>query len=51
MAIVPKEYQGREQVFVRHTILRTYLQRLLMIVGRAEPIINYVDCFSGPWSD
>lgn len=51
MAIVPKEYQGREQAFVKHTILRTYLQRLLMIVGRAEPIINYVDCFSGPWSE
>lgn len=51
MAVVPLEYQGREQAFVKHTILRTYLQRLFMIVGRYEVVINYVDCFAGPWSE
>lgn len=51
MAVIPKEYQNREQAFIKHTILRTYLQRLLMIIGRNETTINYVDCFSGPWSE
>lgn len=45
------EYQGREQAYVKHTILRTYLQRLFMIIGRSEKVINYVDCFAGPWSE
>ncbi|ERU97060.1 TPA: three-Cys-motif partner protein TcmP [Pseudomonas aeruginosa] len=50
MAVIPKEYIDREQAFIKHTILRTYLQRLLMIIGRSETIVNYVDCFAGPWS-
>lgn len=38
----------REQAYLKHTILRTYLQRLFMIVGRGkETVINYVDCFAG----
>ena len=48
---VPKEYHGREQAYVKHTILKTYLQRLFMIIGRKEAVINYVDCFAGPWSE
>ncbi len=48
---IPKEYHGREQAYVKHTILKTYLQRLFMIIGRSEPVINYVDCFAGPWSE
>lgn len=51
MAVLPVEYKNREQAFIKHTILRTYLQRLLMIIGRNEAIVNYVDCFSGPWSE
>lgn len=51
MAVIPKEYIDREQAFIKHTILRTYLQRLLMIIGRSETIVNYVDCFAGPWSE
>lgn len=46
-----KDYVGREQSFLKHTILETYLQRLFMIIGRAEVTINYVDCFAGPWAD
>lgn len=43
-------YSGREQALVKHTILESYLQRLFMIVGRSKcSVINYVDCFSGPW--
>lgn len=51
MSLIPMEYLGREQAYVKHTILRTYLQRLFMIIGRSEQVINYVDCFAGPWSE
>lgn len=46
-----QDYAGREQSFLKHTILETYLERLFMIVGRREVVINYVDCFAGPWAD
>ena len=48
---MPKAYIGKEQAYVKHTILKKYLQRLFMIVGKKEKIINYVDCFSGPWKE
>ncbi len=49
---VPDAYIGREQAYVKHTILKTYLQRLFMIVGQGkEAVINYVDCFSDPWKE
>lgn len=51
MSSIPMEYHGREQAYVKHTILKTYLQRLFMIIGRNETVINYVDCFAGPWSE
>lgn len=51
MSSIPVEYHGREQAYVKHTILKTYLQRLFMIIGRNEAVINYVDCFAGPWSE
>lgn len=50
MALVPEAYYGREQALIKHLTLETYLQRLFMIIGRSEPIINYVDCFAGPWA-
>lgn len=50
--IVPPAYIGKEQAFVKHTILKAYLQRLFMVVGqRKEQVINYVDCFAGPWEE
>ena len=49
---IPPAYIGREQAYLKHTILRTYIQRLFMIVGqKKEGVINYVDCFSGPWQE
>jgi three-Cys-motif partner protein len=49
---MPEAYVGKEQAYVKHTILKTYLQRLFMIVGRnKETVINYVDCFAGPWKE
>lgn len=48
---VPESYHGREQAFVKHQLLETYLQRLFMIIGLHQKNIRYVDCFSGPWQE
>jgi three-Cys-motif partner protein len=48
---VPESYQGREQAFVKHQLLETYLMRLFMIIGLYQKNIRYVDCFSGPWQE
>jgi len=49
---MPDVYIGKEQAYVKHTILKTYLQRLFMIIGQGrESTINYVDCFAGPWQE
>lgn len=44
-------YEGREQAFVKHEVLRLYLQRLAFKVGSFQPgtTLNYIDGFSGPW--
>ncbi len=42
-------YTGREQTFVKHFILRHYLERFAIIVGHNWTTLTYVDCFSGPW--
>jgi three-Cys-motif partner protein len=44
-------YKGREQAFIKHTLLETYLNKLFMILGQHVPVISYVDCFAGPWQD
>ena len=31
---IPASYKGREQAFVKHTLLKSYLERLFMIVGQ-----------------
>jgi len=49
MVIIPDDYKGREQSLIKHTLLRQYLVKLFMIIGRHEKRICYVDCFSGPW--
>lgn len=50
----PDIYEGREQALIKHTLLKSYLEKLVLIIGmsakqarRAE--ICYVDCFAGPW--
>lgn len=48
---VPASYHGREQAFVKHHLLETYLQHLFMIIGLHQKSIRYVDCFSGPWQE
>jgi three-Cys-motif partner protein len=48
---IPASYIGREQAFVKHTLLKSYLERLFMIVGQYARKICYVDCFAGPWQE
>ena len=48
---VPENYHGREQAYVKHHLLKTYLERLFMIIGQSQSQIRYVDCFSGPWKE
>lgn len=48
---IPECYRNREQTFVKHRLLRSYLERLFMIIGQSQRVIRYVDCFSGPWCD
>lgn len=54
MSAVPEIYEGREQALVKHALLKSYLQKLVLIIGmgarqarKAE--ICFVDCFAGPW--
>ncbi|MFW5329763.1 three-Cys-motif partner protein TcmP [Hydrogenophaga sp. ZJX-1] len=53
-SIIPEAYEGREQAMVKHALLKSYLEKLVLIIGmgakkvrRAE--ICFVDCFAGPW--
>jgi three-Cys-motif partner protein len=46
-----KDYKGREQAFIKHRLLKAYLERLFMIVGQFQGSICYVDCFAGPWEE
>ncbi len=46
-----EDYIGREQTFIKHTLLRAYLERLFMIIGQYQESISYVDCFAGPWQE
>ena len=45
----PKLYEGREQTFIKHFVLRKYLQKLAYKFGWYGGTLNYVDCFAGPW--
>lgn len=42
-------YEGREQAFVKHYLLETYLERLFHITAKRFDQIVYVDGYSGPW--
>ena len=48
---VPESHRNREQAYVKHHLLRTYLEHLFMIVVQSQSITRYVDCFSGPWNE
>lgn len=42
-------YRGREHAQVKHHLLKTYIERFLMILGQHAQRLVYVDAFSGPW--
>jgi three-Cys-motif partner protein len=48
---VLESYRGREQTYIKHTLLEAYLLRLFMIIGLRQKKVRYVDCFSGPWQE
>lgn len=58
-ALIPPGYDGREQALIKHRLLQSYLQKLVLIIGMsarrkgvtARVDICYVDCFAGPWGD
>lgn len=51
--VVPAEYHGREQSFLKHRVLEQYLarwgQKLGSLSRRGAVRLWYVDCFAGPW--
>jgi three-Cys-motif partner protein len=49
VSVIPEHYRGREQAFIKHTLLKGYIEKLFMIIGQNEKSISYVDCFAGPW--
>lgn len=51
---VPDIYEGREPALIKHALLESYLETLVLTIGmgtkgEARPEICYVDCFAGPW--
>ena len=52
--LVPEAYEGREQALIKHSLLKSYLEKLVLIIGmsarrQGKVEICYVDCFAGPW--
>lgn len=53
-SIIPNAYEGREQALVKHALLKSYLEKLVLIIGmcakKARHVeVCFVDCFAGPW--
>ncbi len=51
---IPPEYEGREQTFLKHQVLKQYLSSWVQKLARTYQhgrIVRlwYVDCFAGPW--
>lgn len=50
---IPSEYEGREQTFLKHRVLREYLMAWGHKLGSRSRFravrLWYVDCFAGPW--
>jgi three-Cys-motif partner protein len=51
--IVPEAYHGREQTYVKHQVLKHYLdswaQKLASRARQHAISLWYIDCFAGPW--
>jgi three-Cys-motif partner protein len=53
-SIIPDAYEGREQALVKHALLKSYLEKLVLIIGMSakkarHAEVCFVDCFAGPW--
>jgi three-Cys-motif partner protein len=49
MTLALEKYVGREQAFIKHSLLRSYFSALIhKIVSKYDEFV-YVDGFSGPW--
>ena len=50
---VPPQYHGREQTYLKHLVLKHYLeswaQKLGSVAKKRQVALWYVDCFAGPW--
>lgn len=46
---LPPEYHNREQTFVKHLILKGYLQKVAYNILSTSDDFTFVDGFSGPW--
>ena len=49
MAISLQDYEGREQSYVKHIFLESYLERLVHKTASVYRHIVYVDGYAGPW--
>lgn len=49
---IDNAYKGREHSEIKHKLLESYLEKLLLIRGMSgTQAFTYVDCFAGPWGD
>jgi three-Cys-motif partner protein len=46
---LPDSYRGREQTFIKHVILKRYLERVARHILWSQQEFVFVDGFSGPW--
>jgi len=49
LTLLPQEYRGRAQTFVKHQVLRHYLDRAAMTLLSGWDDFVFIDGFSGPW--
>jgi three-Cys-motif partner protein len=49
-AELPESYRGREQTYIKHLILRHYLERVARNILWSQREFVFVDGFSGPWA-
>lgn len=47
---LPSQYRGREQTFIKHLILRRYLETVAWHILWSQADFVFVDGFSGPWA-
>jgi three-Cys-motif partner protein len=47
---LPGLYRGRKQTFIKHLILRRYLERVARNILWSQSEFVFVDGFSGPWA-